>query len=379
MQVEDLSRANVVQENKIRLVDTDEETGLNLFCYNGCSNEEKNFIKQCRGLVFHNDTLVMRAFPYADEFSHTETKVLEERLRSFGQWSFYNSYEGALLRLFFFSGKWFLSTHRKLNAFRSKWASKDSFGTLFKKALEHETEINPEFRSFLKEGDNILDRFQASLDKNKQYMFLVRNTSENRIVCQPPGHNESFLFHVGTFINSELSMTENIHIPRPTKLTFLNIDQLLDYIENKVDPGKTQGILCFGPNNTQIKILHAKYAEMYRVRGNVPSINFRYLEVRMDENLRNKLYELYPEYADTFDEMENKLYTVAKTIHESYRSRFIKKNVVVVEPEEYRVMKACHEWHVADRATNFVTLNKVIEELNKQLPSKLNHMIHRTA
>jgi hypothetical protein len=99
----------------------------------------------------------------------------------------------------------------------------------------------------------------------------------------------------------------------------------------------------------------------------------------MDENLRNKLYELYPEYADTFDEMENKLYTVAKTIHESYRSRFIKKNVVVVEPEEYRVMKACHEWHVADRATNFVTLNKVIEELNKQLPSKLNHMIHRTA
>ena len=38
------SRANILAaENKIRLVDTDEETGLDLFCYNRCSNEAVSY------------------------------------------------------------------------------------------------------------------------------------------------------------------------------------------------------------------------------------------------------------------------------------------------------------------------------------------------
>ena len=63
------SRANIVaQESKIRLVDSDEETGLDLFCYNRCFNDEDNFVKQCRGLVYHGDTLVLKAFSYTDEY-----------------------------------------------------------------------------------------------------------------------------------------------------------------------------------------------------------------------------------------------------------------------------------------------------------------------
>ena len=137
------TRENIVsQGEKVRIVDADEDSGLELFCYNRCANEDTEFIKGCRGLVFHGEKLVMKAFSYADEYNHVETSVLSELFREFCKWSFYTAYEGALLRLFYFSGKWFLSTHRKLNAFRSKWSSRESFGALFKKALEDEVIIN---------------------------------------------------------------------------------------------------------------------------------------------------------------------------------------------------------------------------------------------
>jgi hypothetical protein len=43
--------AVVAQGEKVRIVDADEDTGLELFCYNRCGNEDSEFIKGCRGLV----------------------------------------------------------------------------------------------------------------------------------------------------------------------------------------------------------------------------------------------------------------------------------------------------------------------------------------
>ena len=38
-------------------------------------------------------------------------------------------------------------------------------------------------------------------------------------------------------------------------------------------------------------------------------------------------------------------------------------------------MKACHAWHIEDRDHNKVSLNKVVEILDKQSPVNLNKMI----
>lgn len=377
MEIKELSRANIAQESKIRLVDTHEETGLNLYCYNECSNDENYFIKQCRGVVFHGDTLVMKAFPYTDEYPHTDMKVLEKVLENFSKWHFYTAYEGSLLRLFFFSGRWFLTTHRKFDAFRSKWASKESFGTLFKKALEHEAEINQTFKNSLKEGENILDKFQSTLDKTKQYMFLLRNNQENRIVCEPPKESDTYVFHVGTFSEGKL-INDNISLSKPAKLSFLNIDELVDYVENKTDPTKTQGVICFGPDNTQVKVLHKTYLDMTKVRGNVPSINFRYLQVRTNKPELNNLYKLYPSQVQNFNNIESTLFSIANNIFLAYKERYIiREQFVSLPQEEYLVMAACHEWHLSDRQKNKVSLDKVIQELNKQTPTNLNRMIRR--
>lgn len=368
--------SRVKGEEKIRLVDSDEETGLELYCYNNCNNDESTFIKQSRGLVFHNGELVMKAFSYTDEYSYTDENI-PTILSDLSQWRFYTAYEGALLRLFYFSGRWFLSTHRKLNAFRSKWASRESFGTLFKKALEREAEINETFSSSLGEGDNILVKFENSLDKRKQYMFLLRNFSDNRIVCDVPQNTESLLLHVGTFIDGELSLSERLTLKSPDPHEFKSTEEIKEYIATNIDPKKAQGIICFGPECRQIKIFHSDYMELFQTRGNEPSIKFRYLQVRMNKKMTETLYSLYPESKEAFNDYEATLYDIARCIYRAYVQRFIKKRYVTVPVEEYQVIKECHSWHLSNRETNRISLERVITYLNKQSPTNLNHMIRR--
>lgn len=362
--------------SRVRLVDKDEENGLDLFCYVKCTSTDSNFIRNCRGVVFHGTDVVMKAFPYTIEYNDEEIDTISPQVQDFENCSFYDSHEGALIRLFYFGDKWYISTHRKLNAFRSKWASKESFGMSFKKALESEYENNTQLREALPEGDNLLDRFYTLLDIKKQYMFLVRNTVDNRIVCDPP--ERATLFHVGTFINGDLSLDkeDKINIPMPKKHTFRDVNEVISYVSN-INFKYLQGVIVFAPNNVQFKIINKCYQDLFKARGNEPSIKFRYLQVRMNKKLVRMLYDLYPEQADIFDEYENTLYDIARSIYRAYVQRFIKKRYVTVPREEFKIIRDCHTWHLSERTENRISIQQVITVMNQQSPTDLNHMIRR--
>lgn len=372
----EFSRATVENlGNRVRLTDQDEATGLELFCYVKCGPEDPREVRECRGVVFHDNDIVMRAFPYTIEYSHKDVATINEQIGPvFSKCKIYTAEEGALIRMFYFGGKWFVCTHRKLNAFRSKWASKESFGTAFKKALEAEIETNVRLRESLAPGDSMLEKFQGMLDRNKQYMFLVLHNEENRIVCAAP--SLPTLYHVGTFVDGELVMTEDIHVPYPDQHTFESVDKMVEYV-GTMDIRNHQGLIVFAPDNKQYKILHHDYLELFRARGNEPSIKYRYLQVRMNSRMVDMLYHLYPEFAQVFDEYENCLYAIAKKIHSSYVKRHIKSKWSTLPTEEYAVDRACHSWHEEDRKNNRVTLEKVLEVLNEQNATNLNKMIRR--
>jgi hypothetical protein len=375
--IHEFSRANIeALGNTVRLVDSDESIGLDLFCYVRCGPTDEGLIRQCRGVVFHEQKMVMKAFPYTTEYNHTDTESIEEHINTvFKECSFYDAHEGALIRMFNFEGKWLTSTHRKLNAFRSKWASRESFGTIFKRALESELENNTALRESLPvTDDGILERFQSTLDITKQYMFLIRNTQENRIVCMPP--SRPTFYHVGTFVDGELVMTEKINVPYPTHHKFSNSKELIEYVNN-ADPIYFQGVIVFAPDNKQYKILNKNYQDLFQARGNEPSIKFRYLQVRMDRKLVDMLFYLYPDFTPYFDDYENTLYDIAVSIHSAYVQRFMKKQYISMPREEYAIMRDCHTWHLEDRDNNRMTLEKVIHMLNLQSPTNLNHMIRR--
>jgi hypothetical protein len=298
--------------NSIKLSDRDEENNLDLFCYIKCENSDSDIVKNCRGIVFHGEDVVLKAFPYTDEYNNTHN--FHEIYRGdFEDLTFFEAHEGSLIRVFYFKNKWYISTHRKLNAFRSKWASKESFGSCFKRALETERDCNENFKISLlsvesSNNSSIIDTFLSTLDPKKQYMFLLKNTDENCIICDEP--DRPTVLHVGTFVEGVLLHDNNISIPSPTILKFNNYDEVKDYVSS-VDIHKLQGVIAFAPNNRQFKILNTDYQELFRIRGNEPSIKFRYLQLRMNPNDVQKLCELYPKHVSKFEHYENTLYDIA--------------------------------------------------------------------
>ena len=223
--------------------------------------------------------------------------------------------------------------------------------------------------------NEIVTKFFSTLDKSKCYCFLVRNTSDNRIVCDNP--SRPTLYHSGTFKISDydyFSLEEDIGIPTPASHKFDTWDELVDFVDNHISKENLQGLIIFDGKN-HIKVINKSYKYFFNIRGNEPSVKYRYLQVRMDNKMTDDLYELYPRFIDQFESYENILYGIAKNVYESYVERFIRKKYVTLPKEEYQIMRACHSWHLEDRVKNRMSLRKVIEKMNEQTPTNLNKMI----
>ena len=389
----ELTREKIqAQSSKIRLSDSDLEGKLDLFCYNHCDNDEADLVKHCRGVVFSDDEIVFRGFPYTEEYT-TETESfakLKEKLNisDLSRYRFFDSHEGALLRVFYWQNKWYISTHRKLDAFRSKWASKLSFGEMFKSAIEHQYEnqdsefykymqnfVNNDESNTNKSSKNIFWKFINSLDQSKQYMFLILNNYDNRIVCQAP--ENPVTYHVGTTDKQGNMLKDILPIPYPHEYNFNSLEELTAKVEDN-GPVNLQGIVIYDTTtNKQYKVFNRDYYDLFQVRGNEPSVKYRYLQIRNNKRLVDDLYYLYPKFADAFDDYENTLCECAKAINKYYIDRFIKKKYITVPKEEYQVMTECHKWHLEDRTKNRISLRKVIDILNEQPPSNLNRIIRR--
>jgi hypothetical protein len=364
------SRENILNQPNVKLVDSDPSNDLDLFCYINCKRNDSEFLRQCRGLVYHKDDLILKTFPYTLEYTESENDEIIKELPDLKDCLFFESYEGCIIKVFNFNNKWYIATNRKLDAYKSSWASKESFGSLFNKALKYHFSNTPEPYT----GENVIDYFLSLLDETKQYMFLLLNNSDNRIVCDAP--ENPTVFHVGTYENGELNMEDKISIPYPTKLEFESLNNIYDYVDS-LDYKKLQGVIIFAPNNKQVKILNNDYKELYDSRGNEPSINFRYLQVRNNNSQLEMLKFLYPDKIKDFETYETMIQTTVNNIYDSYVKRFIKKEYVTLSPEEYRVMSEAHSWHQQDRKINRINLTKIAEILNNQEPTKINRIIRR--
>jgi hypothetical protein len=376
----EFNRKNIESLPYVKLMDSDEENNVDLFCYLNCKKTDNEFIQRCRGIVFNNDKLVFQSFPYNIEYTDKDyDEVCQTIGPIFKDCLFYKSYEGCLVRIFNINNKWYISTNKKLDVFKSKWSSKQSYGIFFRDALMYQLENNEKLKEKLKDieinHDNIIDVFCNNiLDKERQYMFLLLNNTENRIVCKEPEHPT--VYHVGTFINEKLNMEDDIYIPYPELLNFNSIDDIYLYNE-QIDYNFLQGVIIFAPNNRQYKILNTQYYNYYNIRGNEPSIKYRYLQVRMNLEQNKMLQQLYPNSKKDFEEYENYIFEASKNIYNAYVNRYIKKLYVTVPSEEYNVIKEAHTWYLEDRKNNKITYEKIINILNKQTSTNLNKIIKR--
>jgi len=337
----------------------DEQDGLSLYCYDNCSDDSPDFVKKCRGLIFKGDQLVSKTFGYTPEYLSTGQDKFPDI--NISNYNFFTSYEGTFIRLYYTNDKWYCSTHRKINAFDSKWSSSNSFGFNFVSAIE-----NVSVRTY--------NSFLSELHTERQYIFLLRNNSENRIVCEATEKPE--VLHIGTYINFNFTIEDDIAIPKPTSLAFENKEELLTYVNN-INYKETQGVIAISKNGeTSFKILNPTYQDYFKVRGNEPNIQFRYLQIRRNKPMVKKLVELYPEYSDRINEMERNLNLATNHILQSYIRRFIKKEYVSVPKNMYSIIVECHKWHSENRDKNKINYYIVKQLINSSKPILLKRIIN---
>lgn len=375
-----------VYEN-IFVVDEDYKNKLQLLHYKDCNNDSEQYIKECRGVIKSEDKIVSKSFEYIDELTvDNDNSEILKRIHSFNQTKIYPMYEGTVLRMFYWKNKWYLSTHKKLNAFDSKWGNSNckTFGEMFIESICYLTSkcnysnnvveyvngvlSNPE------EMWTIFDNFCFQLDTKKTYTFLLLHDSDTSIVCTRYAELP-FCFHIGEFDNSNHLLVEGntSGLPSLPTLTFNNIFDLIESVR-KMDHTVHPGIILYFPNQTQLKLFNKNYKDALEIRGNQPDLLYRYFEIRKNRELSNKFLELYRDEEDYLMSSELALLEVGKLIFQAYMNRYIHKRYVFLPKCEHLVMQMCHKWHNENRDTNKISVNKVISIL-EELPTKMLYSI----
>ena len=218
-------------QNDIEMTDSSQEENLRIYSYKQCNNQSPEEVKKCRGVVFYGETPLFRSLGYTPEYTEEEVSILD---LSFDESTFYRSEEGTLLRLFFHNGKWYLSTHRKLDASKSRWGGGAPFGEIFLKGLQN---------TFGQDCD--LPFFTQKLDTQNVYLFLIRSTKDNRMVCKAP--EKETLLHVCTMIGGQTYDTEiDVGVEKPKPLSFSDKQEVIDYVAS-TDPFASQGVIEWHP------------------------------------------------------------------------------------------------------------------------------------
>jgi len=403
-----ISKETLYKEIK-KQPDIDKQNNVTLFCSE--YNVKNSYLNNCRGIVYHGDNLFFKGFPYTTELTSETIDSCDQF--DFSQCRFFESHEGTLIRVFNIDGKWYTSTNRKLDAFKSRWASRHTtFGQRFCDAIRElvdENEEEDEDSSSCSENSsekeltfsektlirnnrdqNFLDDIYQSLDVNKKYMFILKPSMEERIICKP--EPTPTIYHVGTFDqNNKLLLDEKvtfnkIQVDKPKEVIFDDLHDLKTGIMN-TNISYHQGYLAIQQIDTphyepqHFKLLHPRYSYLFSVRGNVPSLNFRYLQLRkygtptssVDEKMFHHFLDLY-EFQQKSEQIESEIYDVCHDLFTKYLIIFVNKAFIQITDLEQEILHNCI--HYAYKNTGIITtLARINNLLTLQKPSTLNSLM----
>jgi hypothetical protein len=335
---------------------TDEDEYLKVYC---AKDPDTKFKKSIRGTIFSkkDDSLVYIGFPYTEEVHVDDVERIESLCLETMHCCW--SHEGTILKLFYYEPKgWYMSTHRKLDAFKSRWVSIKSFGDLFVDSLSN---YNLKY-----------DEFFESLDKNKRYHFIIISNEETRIVIKPELQKESlYVVLITDSHDKPIWPLESVcGIPPSEEIKVENAEQIIGLVNN-VNPFEKQGLIFFNDDFTKhFRILNSVYRDYSNIRNNIANKLFCYIEARRNEDTKQKFLTLYPEMTQSVEWCEKRLKEIATQLFEIYNLRYKRKDFIKTSHERHDILKLIHCTYLENRIP--IQLREVERILN--LYTKTNRL-----
>lgn len=330
-------------------------------------NELLNY--QANGIIFQKDTNKVVAMcqnkliTYNDNDNDNSKNNISQFLQQSDLKRMEYCEDGTIIRLYNYNDTWYTSTTRCIDASKSYWTSTKNFSDLFWDVFDK----------------NLL----VTLDKTYTYVFVLLH-KENRIVVR---HKINMLVYISrinneTFIEDYTQQFNNVYgIRRPKQIDTREFYKLNlsnnDIMERLFNPFK-RGILIKTLNKETSQLVTYKfdfknYIDIKVIRGNVPEVRMRYLELLNEPQQLHILEQNYNEYKFMFKLIKNEIFKLTKTIHQLYIDSHIKHIIKINEDNIY--YKTLRQLHAQYKITNvpitFSEVQKKIYTMDKKIIKKL--------
>jgi len=334
------------ENDNLRVLDEAPDDNLILVHYLEPTSE----VDHIRGIIIdvEREIVVAESFPFTQEHLPTSDEVKSIPLGPDCEVT--KAYEGTILRVFRgnVTGNWYLSTHRKSNGHRSRWAG-PTFGEMFREIWGEKED------------------YDIYLAPKNCYVFLLSH-GENRLVCHIP---IPCIHHVQTFTPGPQG--QMVSVPRaksflkdhpnvkPQEVLPITTTEALVKEANSLRWEECSGLLITqysegvpkGHDSEGVpkghdsegrtikncwKLIPIEYHERRNIRGNEPNFRFRYLQLMKELGGQGtkQIRELFPEKKDLFDKVDQQLNEVPRFLEGLYRERYFEKNFVYL-PREIHV------------------------------------------
>lgn len=266
--------------------------------------------------------------------------------------------DGTVMKLYNYNDVWYTSTTRCIDASTSFWSSNRSFDAMFWEIFD---------KSLLQK-----------MDKTFTYVFILLH-KENRIVVK---HSFNTLVYISRINNKTLEEDYINHfrgiqyIKRPK---YIEPEQFLEVSQHSIFDNKyKRGVLLkvYEPskmNWTIYKCDFERYKLVKNIRGNVPQIRMRYLELLNKPETLELLEKIYGENHFMFTYIRVSLLNLVKTIYKLYIDSHIKHNIQVTEDNiYYQTLRQLHaQYKITNKPIGFSDVQTKIYNLNRFALKKL--------
>jgi hypothetical protein len=355
----------------------------------------ENIKKQANGIIFEMDTnkIVAMCYPQIDDIN---TKEQLDDLIKRDSTTIEFCEDGTIIRLYNYNDIWYTSTTKCIDASMSYWSSSKSFNELFwelfnKKHLEN-------------------------LDKNSTYFFILLH-KENRMVIK---HKNNSLIYISR-IDNKTSIEDNTFIfsdnANIKKKEYIDKNEFMSIIESNrpFDLSNKRGVIIRStlpsnelfvkgtlpsnelfvkgtlpsnelfvkgtlPSNNincNYKIDFESYKIIKDIRGNVPEIRMRYIELLNKPESLELLEKIYKEYQLTFAFIKASILKLVKTIHRLYIKSHVKHQIEVKEDHiYYRTLRQLHaQYKTTSKPIQFEDVYNKIINLDKHIIKRFINMV----
>ena len=301
----------------------EEHGNLYMLVNDKSASKNSNIQNQCNGLILEKESNNVVCACY-HKIVDLELEDYEETVKKYTDFKIEYCEDGTMIRLYNYKNKWYTATARCMDARDSIWASSKSFDEMFWEVFDKD----------------LLD----SLNTSYTYVFILLHT-DNRIVVR---HLKNELVYLLRIQNQTLLIDEDFDINhdcirRPQAFSNFDIKTFHDY---SIFMKRGVMVKCFNKHTSIYdiyKIDFDQYKTIKHVRGNVPNIRMRFLELLTKNEELVQLEKYYPEHAFLFSAIRYSLMSLVNRVHHLYIESHIKHSIFVYEPHPYyRTLRQLH-------------------------------------